>query len=202
MLLTFNLKFIKSNTAGRHHVWFQSSGWPPGKDVWENRSWDIVGWWLAPSPSGSLPGLCWWAGVFPIRQPRGKPSSPWLLCSDSQSGEINSACLLLAVSQMRLTCWALPLLRVGSSATHGSRGCLMRLTGSCNICYTPGQACSAPSKGGWWLSPSFWPSFLHQGQWVMPLKWQRASGSCMPTSPITFGDSQWGYCSEELKAFR
>ena len=71
MLLTFNLKFTKSNTAGRCLVWFQSSGQLPGHDVWENRGWDVVGWWVVPSPSGSPPGLCQWVGVSPIGQPKG-----------------------------------------------------------------------------------------------------------------------------------
>ena len=153
MLLTFNLKFTKSNIAGGHPVWFQSSRQLPGQDVWENRWWDIAGWQVVPSPSGSPQGLCQWAGGVPSRAAQGKLSSPWPLCSDSWLGEINSGCLLLAVTLMRLTHQALPPLRVDSSASCGSRGCLMRLTGSCNICHTPGQACSAPFKGGWWLSP-------------------------------------------------
>ena len=42
-------------------------------------------------------------GGVPDRAVQGKLSSPGLLCSDSQLGQINSACLLLAVTLMRLT---------------------------------------------------------------------------------------------------
>ena len=168
MLLTFNLKFIKSNNmADRHLVWFWISGQMPGLDVWENRWWDIVGWWVVPSPAGSPPGPCWWAGGVPNKAAQGKPNPPWLLCSDSWLGEINSICLLLEVIWITLTCQGLPLLRVGSSAGHGSGGCLVRWMGSCNIFHTLGQAYSAPSKGGWWLSP-------HSG----PPTHTRGSGLC------------------------
>ena len=87
-------------------------------------------------------------GGVPDRAAQGKSSSPQSLCSDSQLGEINSGCLLLVVTLTRLTHWAPPPLRVDSSASHGSEGCLMKLMGSCNICRTPGQTCSAPFKGG------------------------------------------------------
>ena len=170
MLLTFNLKFIKSNIAGGCLVWFQISRWPPGLDAWENRWWDIAGWQVAPSPSGSPPELCQWAGGVPNKASWGKLSPPWLLCSDSPLGEINSVCLLLAVIQMRMTHQGLPLPRVGSSASsasHGSGGCLMRLTGNCDICCTLGWAYSAPSEGGWQLSP-------HHG----PPSHTKGSGSC------------------------
>ena len=162
MLLTFNLKFIKSNTAGRHLVWFRSSGWPPGQDVWEccGLAGGTFSIWLSSR-------VVLMSGGVPNKVDQRKPSYPWLLCPDSQLGDINSACLLLAVTLMRLTHWDLPLLRVGSSAGHGSRGCLMRLMGSCNICHTPGWACSTLSEGGWWLSP-------HSG----PPSHTRGSGSC------------------------
>ena len=78
----------------------------------------------------------------PTRAAQGKLSSPQPLCSDSQLGEINSGCLLLAFTLTRLTHQAVPPLRVESSASHGSGGCLMRLMGSCNICCTP------PFEGG------------------------------------------------------
>ena len=39
------------------------------------------------------------------------------------------------------------------------------------------------------MVPSFWPTFLHQGQWVTPLKWHSTSGLWMPINPITIGDS-------------
>ena len=42
-----------------------SSGQPPGQDVWENRGWDVVGWWVAPSLSASPPGLHQWVGGVP-----------------------------------------------------------------------------------------------------------------------------------------
>ena len=153
MLLTFNVKFIKSNTAGRCLVSFQISRWLPGSDMQENRLWDVAGWWLAPSPSGSPLGLCWWVGVSPIRQPKGSqiPLTPLFRFQMGRNW------VHMEVIQMRLTCWGFPLWRVGSSASHGSGGCLMTLTGSCNICCTPGQACSAPSEGGWWLSPHSGP---------------------------------------------
>ena len=106
-------------------------------------------------------------GGVPNKAAWGKSSLPWLLCLDSQLGQINSVYLLQVVIQMKLTHWSLPLLRVDSSASHGGRGCLMRLMSNCNICHTPGWACSVPSKGGWQLSP-------HSG----PSSCTRGSGSC------------------------
>ena len=92
-----------------------------------------------------------------------KSSSPWPLCSDSWLGDINSGCLLLTVILMMLTHWGLPPLRVDSSAGCGSKGCLMTLMGSCNICCTPGWACSALFESGWQLSPHSGPPFHTRG---------------------------------------
>ena len=147
-VLTSNLKFTKSNTAGQVATWSQCVG----KQVMGCCR--LVGGtfsiWF---PYRAVP----MGGGVPDRAAWGKSNSPWPLCSDSWLGEINSGCLLLVVTLMRLNHQALPPLRVDSSASHGGRGCLMRSTGSCNICHTPGQACSAPFKGGWWLSPHSGP---------------------------------------------
>ena len=102
-------------------------------------------------------------GGVPNKAAQGKLNPPWFLYSDSPLGEIKSVCLLLASIQMRLTHWVLPPWRVGSAASHGGRGCMMRLMGICNICHTQGWACSSLSKGGWQLSPHSCPPSCTRG---------------------------------------
>ena len=200
MLLTFNLKFIKSNIAGRCLVQFQIGGWPPDPNVWENRWWHIEGWQVVPSPSGSPPGLCQWVRGVPNKVAQGKPNPPQLLCSDSWLGKINSVCLLLAVIWMRVTHWAslswglavlLPMMAEGvwwgwwavvTFFAHQAKP----------IMHCPEVVDDCPLI----LAP-----FLHQGQWVMPLKWHSVSGSCMPISPITFGDSNGGTVLRNFRPF-
>ena len=75
-------------------------------------------------------------GGYPWYGSPREASSPELPCLDSQLRQINSACLLLAITLTKLTHWGLPLLRVDSSARHGGGECLMRLMGSHTICHT------------------------------------------------------------------
>ena len=77
-----------------------------------------------------------------------KAISPGLLCLDSWLRQIDSACLLLVITLMKLIHWGFPPLSADSSAGCGSGECPMRLMGSCYICHTPGIACSALSTGG------------------------------------------------------
>ena len=51
------------------------------------------------------------------------------------------------------------------------------------------------------MMPSFCPTLLHQGQWVTPLKWQSVSRSCMPISPISFGDLDGDTALRNLRPF-
>ena len=183
-------------------MYFKSSGQLPGQDVQENRWWDIVDWWVAPSLSSSPPGLCQWVGVSLTGQPKGSHFSwtplfrfpiktDWFCLSPAGNYEI----------MMKLNHWGFPLLRADSSAGCGSRECLTKLMGSCYICCTPGLACSAPSTGGEQLS-------LHSGS----LSHTRGSGSshwcgkghlgsCMPTNLITFRDSDRGTAWRNLRPF-
>ena len=38
--------------------------------------WDVLGWQVVPSPSGSPLGLCQWGGGIPNKAALGKPESP------------------------------------------------------------------------------------------------------------------------------
>ena len=126
-------------------------------------------------------------GGVPNRAAWGKLSSPWPLYSYSQLGEINSGCLLLAVTLTRLTHWGLPPLRVDSSAGCGGRGCLMRLMGSCNICCTPHQACSAPSEGGQQLSSHSGPPSHTRGSESCHWSGKGYLGHVCPPVPYPLG---------------
>ena len=70
------------------------------------------------------------------------------LCVDPKLRWIDFACLLLVTTLMKLIHWGFSPLAADSSASHGSRECLMRLMGSHYICHTPGLAYSALSTGG------------------------------------------------------
>ena len=111
-------------------------------------------------PSGAAP---MGQGVSLIKQPEGSQNLPWVLFPGSHLGEIDSVHLLLAVMLMRMTHWGLPLLRVGSSASHGGGGCPMRWTGIWNIYHPQGQAYNVLSRGDWWLCPHFGPPSCTKG---------------------------------------
>ena len=167
MLLTFNLKFMKSNTAGRCHVWFWISRWLPGPDVWGKQ---VRGYC-------SLAGdaFCIWfssravpmAGVSLIRQPKG---SQIPLDSFVQIPDWEGLTLYVSCWQLSRHGWL-----IGASFSWGLAVLLALVAeGVCwgwwvvsNLCWTLGWACSALSKGGWQLSP-------HSG----PPSCTRGSGSC------------------------
>ena len=132
---------------------------------------------------------CWWgAGTIPNKAAWGMPESPldppskfpfrrdWpsALCAGSYTNEDDSTGPPSAM-------------RVGSPSSHvavDGHWCDGWAAG--NISHIQGPACNALSAGGWQWCLSFWPSFLHQGQWVSLLKWWSTSRSCMPINPITF----------------
>ena len=96
---------------------------------------------------GSPPGLYQWVGC-PLQDNLRETITPGLLCLDPQLRRIDLACLLMVTTLMKLIHWGFSPLVADSSASCGSRECLMRLMDSCYICHTPGLACSAPSAGG------------------------------------------------------
>ena len=89
----------------------------------------------------------------PIRQPKGCPNFPWVLCPGSHLVEIDLVHLLLAVTLMRMIHQGLPLLRASSPSSHGGRWSPMRWMGSQNTSFIQGWAYSAPSRGDWQLCP-------------------------------------------------
>ena len=100
---------MKSNTAGRHLVLFRSSGQLPGQGMCRKTG-DGTLWVgrMAPSPSGSPPGLCPLAGVSPMQGNPREAISPRLLYLDSQLRQIDSVCLLLVITLMKQICWGYP----------------------------------------------------------------------------------------------
>ena len=115
---------------------------------------------------------------------------PWNLYPGSHLGKVDLGYFVQEVMLRRMTHWDLPLLKAGSSSGCGTGWPPMWWMGSRSISHIWGLTCSALSLSAWQQCPCFALLFPHQGQWVVPLKWQSASGWCMPTNPITFGDSK------------
>ena len=159
-----------------------------------------AGWWVAPSPLVLLQGYANGWG-YPQQGNLRETIPPGLPCLDPQLRWIDFACLLLVTTLMKLIHWGFSPLTADSSASHGSRRVSNEVDEQLlHLLHTrPSLLCTVCR----WLTtvPSFWPSFPHQGQWVKPLKWQRASGLCISTNPITFGDSDGGTTWRNLRSF-
>ena len=156
-----------------------------------------AGWWVTPSPLVLLQGCtngqgCPWQGNLMETIPSGP------LCLDSWLRWIYLVCLLLVITLTKPIHQDFSLLVADSPTSCGGWECWMWLMGCHCICPPKASLWCTIHK---WLTtvPLVWPSFPHQRQWVTLLKWQRASGSCIPTSPITFGDSEGGTTWRNLR---
>ena len=133
--------------------WICRRQWPSDLGVGRLRWWDVSGWQEVPPPRAH-----WWGRGYPhVRWPKVCWNLPWVLHPGSHLGEINLMHLLLVVMLMRMTCWGLTPLTVGSPSSHGGKEFPKKWMGSQNISCTWGQAYNALSRGDWQLCPHFGP---------------------------------------------